>query len=33
MFSASDEGSGEATGGGSRIGSGVVGAKDTVPRD
>ena len=29
MFSASDGGSGEATGGGTRIGSGVTGAEDT----
>ena len=33
MFSLSDGGSGEVTGGGTRIGSGVAGAKDTVPRD
>ena len=33
MFSLSDGGSGGATGGGTRIGSGVAGAKDTIPRD
>ena len=33
MFSASDGGSGEVTGGGTGIGSGVAGAEDTVPRD
>ena len=33
MFSASDEGRGEVTGGGTGIGSGVEGAKETEPRD
>ena len=33
MFSASDEGRGEATGGETRIGSGVVGAEDMLLRD
>ena len=33
IFSASDGGSGEAAAGGTRIGSGVVGAEDTIPRD
>ena len=33
MFSASDGGSGEVAGGGTGMGSGVAGAKDTVPRD
>ena len=33
IFSASDEGSGEATGGGTRVASGVEGAEETVPRD
>ena len=33
MFSVSDEGSGEMTGGGTRIGSGVAGAEETLPRD
>ena len=33
MFLLSDGGSGEAEGGGTGIGSGVAGAKDTVPRD
>ena len=33
IFSASDEGRGEATGGGTGIASGVEGAKETVPRD
>ena len=32
-FSASDDGRGEATGGRTRIGSGVEGAKETEPRD
>ena len=33
IFSASDEGRGEATGGGIGIGSGVEGAEETVPRE
>ena len=33
MFSLSDGGSGEATGGGTGIGSGVTGAEDMSPRD
>ena len=33
MFSALDGGRGEVIGGDTGIGSGVVGAKDTVPRD
>ena len=33
IFSASDEGRGEATGGGIGIGSGVDGAEETVPRE
>ena len=33
MFSASDDGRGEATGGGTIIGSGVEGAEETEPRD
>ena len=33
IFSASDEGRGEATGGGIGIGSGVKGAEETVPRE
>ena len=33
MFSLLDGGSGEVMGGGTRIGSGVVGAEDTNPRD
>ena len=33
IFSASDGGRGEATGGGTGMGSGVIGAKDTIPRD
>ena len=32
-FSASDDGRGEATGGGTGIGSGVEGAEETEPRD
>ena len=33
IFSASEEGRGEATGGGTGIGSGVEGAEETEPRD
>ena len=33
MFSASDGRRGAVAGGGTRIGSGVVGAKETIPRD
>ena len=33
IFSASDDGRGEVTGGGTGIGSGVEGAKETEPRD
>ena len=33
IFSASEGGSGEARGGGTRMASGVVGAEETVPRD
>ena len=33
IFSASEEGRGEATGGGMGIGSGVEGAEETVPRE
>ena len=33
IFSASDDGRGEATGGGTKIGSGVEGAEETEPRD